>query len=134
MKKIFETPDFSVSCKNSLSGKSVLVEVTATNPVDGKDYVRCAGWLSTTYTLHGFDSTRAYAFEKAALLLVQHKEAILEAMISYATELGPWANHDLEARLSNANRKEAVISSHPIEKQHRMNRDFWVGKIRTAQL
>jgi hypothetical protein len=63
--------------------KGVKVNCSATNPHDGNDYQKYAGWLGKSLALHGGAKTQGYIYEKACELIAENASEILTAIISF---------------------------------------------------
>lgn len=63
--------------------KGVKVNCKTTNPNDGKEYEKYAGWIGLSLALHGGSKTPGYINDAACDLIQKHKEEILPAIINF---------------------------------------------------
>lgn len=133
-KSIFSAENISVEA-NGLASKEVWVIITATNPVDGKSYTKCAGWLSITNTLHSGQKCPAYISQQAGELLYAHKAAIFQALEDLNKELGDTGNEwKMAERRKHMDRPEIEEGQHSERKVHASNRDYWINHTRTVKI
>lgn len=130
LQTIYQTTNLKVNARG-LAAKEIWVEVTAVNPVDGKEYTRCAGWLSLTNTLHSGAKCPAYITETAGQLLHENKAAIFEAMERLSVEIGD--EFSMNERRKYTNRDVVEVSSHPAFVQHIAYKDVPMNFKRTAK-
>lgn len=72
---------------NTTDAKGIIVNATAINPVDKKEYTRTAGWISSTWYLHSFGKTQQYIFDAAAAEYHENIFKIAEAVLKHYKKL-----------------------------------------------
>ncbi|WP_394776726.1 hypothetical protein [Flavobacterium sp.] len=71
----------------STDAKGILVNATAINRIDGKEYTRTAGWISKTWYLHSFSKNQQYIFDAASENYHENIFKVAEAVLKFYKKL-----------------------------------------------